>query len=70
MDFSIERFKKGLKRILVLPFPLCHFSIERFKKGLKLENWLARWLFYFSIERFKKGLKPVPADYTPNEILA
>ena len=35
VDFSIERFKKGLKPNGVPLIRAFYFSIERFKKGLK-----------------------------------
>ena len=58
-NFSIERFKKGLKQFTQDAIKFFHFSIERFKKGLKRLPLKAFNLLNFSIERFKKGLKHI-----------
>ena len=70
INFSIERFKKGLKLDNYTDLNPKYFSIERFKKGLK-HNWTNdSYQYYFSIERFKKGLKLRPFFKKRTNILA
>ena len=38
VNFSIERFKKGLKHHISETIKSLYFSIERFKKGLKRQR--------------------------------
>ena len=36
LNFTIERFRKGLKQMIGVTFDGDYFTIERFRKGLKL----------------------------------
>ncbi|EAJ9917231.1 hypothetical protein BZL94_03420 [Campylobacter jejuni] len=58
--FTIKKFKKGLKLVVLHRAYLSHFTIKKFKKGLKLLKLLVFPSKHFTIKKFKKGLKQLP----------
>ncbi|EDO9582372.1 hypothetical protein GYL81_001743, partial [Campylobacter coli] len=56
-DFTIKKFKKGLKRIWICYKLIYYFTIKKFKKGLKPMFCQVSSEGDFTIKKFKKGLK-------------